>query len=129
MFDQEGRFNYEWSYKNRDNELVINLLFSQSKVKYYYWENGQGYEYVGGDAQGSGAGGGATFYYDDGQQFYDGYQGAGEQFASGTFYGGLDANSDQDGEAAASSNIIDESALKGEYYGLGEAEFFRQAYK
>ena len=43
LFNQLGRFSYDWSYQNNGNELIINLLFSQRNPKFYYYEDGVGY--------------------------------------------------------------------------------------
>lgn len=72
MYDQDGRLDFDWSYKSVDNEMIIDLIFSQANISYYYYENGKGYTYEeyrkqlqnGGDDVAGGSG--SSFYYDDG---------------------------------------------------------------
>lgn len=39
MYDQSGRLGYEWSMSSDQSKLSIVLTFSQSDVKFYYYEN------------------------------------------------------------------------------------------
>jgi len=45
LFDQLGRLSFDWSYQFAENEMLIDLVFSQPDIAYYYYENGKGYTY------------------------------------------------------------------------------------
>ena len=45
LFTEQGRLGYEWSSQTRNNELIIDLLFSQKDMSFYFYENEQGYMY------------------------------------------------------------------------------------
>lgn len=53
LFNSAGRLGFEWDYKNANNELVVDLLFSQANMTYYFYENGQGYQYANVSSQNS----------------------------------------------------------------------------
>lgn len=113
--------------------MVIDLIFSQSNIAFYYYENEKGYtlaDYnaqVGNGAAGGGAGGDASFYYDDGLYFAgyidsDSTSGAGGAGGSGmnlgSSLGSGSSNSSNNGSANGnssnfSSGTIDQSALRG----------------
>lgn len=87
-------------------------------MSYYFFENGKGYQYVNtgnsqnqGDNQGSSA-----FYYDDGNGYIGGYSGTGPT--------SFESSIIKISQSQNSGYNFDESALKGEYYGFGEAKFF-----
>ena len=59
--------------------MVIDLIFSQANMSYYYYENGLGYTYEqykkqlqNGDET-IGGGSGSSFFYDDGGISIEGY--------------------------------------------------------
>jgi hypothetical protein len=106
---------------SQENEMVINLVFSQRNISYYFFENSQAYQYTNlGNLSVPGVGLSAL-YYDDGNGYMAGY----------VVGGGSSSDSSaviNTGEKQGSGFNFDNSALRGEYYGLGEAEFFRQEY-
>lgn len=90
------------------------MLFSQRDMSYYFYENGKGYQYVTTTTtttQTSDAGE-SSFYYDDGNGYIGGYSGVGPTaFESNVINTKI--------TQTAGGYNFDESALKGEYYGLG----------
>lgn len=37
LFDSSGRLGFDWTYKNVNNDLVVDLLFSQANMTYYFY--------------------------------------------------------------------------------------------
>lgn len=79
LFDSAGRLGFDWEYRNSNNDLVVDLLFSQSNMTYYFYENGKGYQYVTTTTEQTqrNDAGEASVYYDDGNGYINGYTGAG----------------------------------------------------
>lgn len=36
-YSQEGRLGFDWSYTIQQNEIIIDLIFSQASMAYYYY--------------------------------------------------------------------------------------------
>jgi len=101
--------------------MIIDLIFSQANMSYYYYENGKGYTYeeykkqiqLGGDSFEGGTG--SSFYYDDGI-YMAGYTATDSASGSGS---GNSSNSSSGGSGSSSfggsssGSSIDDSALRG----------------
>lgn len=88
-------------------------------MTYYFYENGKGYQYISTTymQNQTNSAGTSQYFYDDGNGYIGGYSGVGPtSFASSVI------NTKKTTRAGGYN--FDESALKGEYYGLGEAKFF-----
>jgi hypothetical protein len=99
--------------------MIIDLIFSQANMSYYYYENGKGYTYedykkqiqLGGDSFEGGTG--SSFYYDDGIYMagYTAIDSANGNGNSSNNSSGGSGSSSSGGSSSGSS--IDDSALKG----------------
>ena len=118
--------------------MIIDLIFSQANMSYYYFENGVGYTYeqykkqiLNGDDTVAG-GSGSSFFFDDGGAHIQGYTESNSaswasftssSSASGGILGGGSGGGSGSGlggsSALSASATIDQSALRGEYYGYG----------
>lgn len=58
---------------------MVDLVFSQANMSYYFYENGKGYQYVKTtvEQEKRNDAGTSSLYYDDGNGFIRGYSGAG----------------------------------------------------
>jgi hypothetical protein len=88
---KKERLDFDWSYKTAGNEMIIDLIFSQANMSYYYVENGKGYTYEeyrkeieGGNMDG---GSGNAIFYDDGI-YQSGYDATANGGGSGSNGGG-----------------------------------------
>jgi hypothetical protein len=118
--------------------MIIDLIFSQANMSYYYYENGVGYTYeqykkqiLNGDDTIAG-GSGSSFFFDDGGAHIQGYtesnsaswvSSTSSSSESGGSSGGGSGGNSGGGSGSSSglsaSTKIDDSALRGEYYGYG----------
>lgn len=59
--------------------MIVDVLFSQSNMTYYFYENGKGYQYVSTqtDTTTRNNAGESNVYHDDGNGFISGYDGGG----------------------------------------------------
>ena len=134
LFDESGRLGFQWDYTTADNEMIIDLLFSQKDVSYYFYENQQALQFST-STQNDNVNGQSGLYYDDGKGYINGYTAG---FASGSGAGGAGGAAGGAGGAAGGAggsggaaggsggaagggmgDLFDQSALNGEYYGMG----------
>lgn len=121
---------FDWGYTSNNNELIVDILFSQRNVSYFFYENGPSYYFENSESQTRNSNGESNLFYDDGRGYIDGYlNDGGNQFASSVTTITNDNGGFQNGNAGSGFALFDESAMRGEYYGLGEATFFRNEYE
>ena len=103
--------------------MVIQLIFSQPNMSYFYYENGKGYTYedyvkqllIGGDSVAGGSG--SALFYDDGGVYKEGYTESDSRAwttaAAGSTIILADGSSSSASSQSSSSTVIDDSALRG----------------